>query len=292
MNTFDKKYKELIRKVRHATLKPTRQGIDAHMIPGAMFEHSLRGGFPLTTLRKIKFDLISSELQFNLLGLTDKKWLQDRNNHIWDDWCDPSIVPYKKDEITKRKMKKERDLGPLYGFEWRHFGAEYRGYNKNYTEKGIDQIKWLLEMLKSNPESRRMVVTCWNPSHLDRQSIPPCPFAFEVSVFGKELHLFFFQRSVDIMLGFPFDFGGYALLLHLLSKQTGLKAGKVTGYFGNVELYVNQEKAANNLLIRNGKQTLPRIKTEKFSSILEWEYTQTKIENYEADSSLKIEIAV
>lgn len=90
MNTFDKKYKELIRKVRNATLKPTRQGIDAHMIPGAMFEHSLREGFPLTTLRKIKFDLIASELQFNLLGLTDKKWLQDRGNHIWDDWCDPS----------------------------------------------------------------------------------------------------------------------------------------------------------------------------------------------------------
>lgn len=189
-------------------------------------------------------------------------------------------------------MKKERDLGPLYGFEWRHFGAEYRGYNKNYTGKGVDQIRWLLAMLKSNPESRRMVVTCWNPTHLNRQSIPPCPFAFEVCVFGKELHLFFFQRSVDIMLGFPFDFGGYALLLHLLSIQTGLKAGKVTGFFGNVELYENQEEAADTLLSRKSTPTLPKIKTEKFHSIFDWEYTQTKIENYEPNSSLKIEIAV
>lgn len=292
MNTFDKKYKELIREVRNAALKPTRQGIDAHMIPGATFQHSLKEGFPLTTLRRIKFDLIASELQFNLLGLTDKKWLQDRDNHIWDDWCDPSIVPYGKDERTKKKMKDERDLGPLYGFEWRHFGAEYKGYNKNYVGKGIDQIKWLLEILNSSPESKRMVVTCWNPSHLDRQSIPPCPFAFEVSVFGKELQLFFFQRSVDVLLGFPFDFGGYALLLHLLSKQTGLSAGKVTGFFGNVELYVNQEKGADTLLNRKVKSTLPNIKTEIFSSIFDWEYSQTKIENYETNSSLQIEIAV
>lgn len=292
MNTFDRKYKQLIEKVKNAPLKPTRQGIDAHMIPGATFEHSVSEGFPLTTLRKIKFDLIASELQFNLLGLTDKKWLQDRGNQIWNEWCDPSIVPYARDKKTKEKMKEERDLGPLYGFEWRHFGADYRGYDKNYSGKGFDQIKWLLSMLKSNPESKRLVVTCWNPQHLNRQSIPPCPFAFEVGVFGKVLNLFFFQRSVDVLLGFPFDFGGYALLLHLLSKETGLKAGKITGFFGNVELYVNQENAAEILLKRQAKPSLPNIKTEDFLSILDWEYTQTKVENYETNSPLPIDIAV
>lgn len=292
MNIFDEKYRSLIREARKSSLKSTRQGIDAHMIPGATFEHNMSEGFPLTTLRKVIFDLVASELQFNLSGITDKKWLQDRGNHIWDEWCDPSIVPYGIDTLSKEKMKKERDLGPLYGFEWRHFGAEYRGYDKNYDGKGIDQIERLISTLKTNPQSKRMVVSCWNPSHLNRQAIPPCPFAFEISVFDEEMHLFFFQRSVDVMLGFPFDFAGYALLLHLLSKQMSMTAGKVTGFFANVELYVNQEEAADIIIKREGKPKLPTITTEKFESILNWQYTQTKVENYAAESSLKIEIAV
>lgn len=292
MNSFDKKYKELIYKVRSAPTKPTRQGVNAHMIPGATFEHFLSEGFPLTTLRKIKFDLVASELNFNLLGLTDKKWLQDRNNHIWDEWCDPSLVPYDTDDKTKKSMRQERDLGPLYGFEWRHFGTEYKGYDKDYSGKGVDQIKWLLEMLKSNPESKRMVVSCWNPAHFNRQAIPPCPFAFEVSVFKKEIHLFVFQRSVDILLGFPFDFAGHALFLHLLSKETKLTPGKVTAFYGNVELYTNQGKKADILLDRTGNKSLPSIVTDKFLSILDWKYIDTRLEGYGADPAINIAIAV
>ena len=292
MNSFDNKYRELIHRVRNASTKSTRQGIEAHMIPGATFEHLLSEGFPLTTLRKIKFDLIASELEFNLRGLTDKKWLQDRNNHIWDEWCDPSIVPYGTDNETKERMKQERDLGPLYGFEWRHFGAEYNGYGKDYSDKGVDQIKWLLKMLKNNPESKRMIVSSWNPSHFNRQAIPPCPFAFEVSIFKKEIHLFVFQRSVDILLGFPFDFAGYALLLCLLSKETKLNPGKITSFYGNVELYINQEKEADVLLRRIGNKNLPSIATHEFSSILNWKHTSTRLEGYEPNPAINIEIVV
>ena len=110
MNSFDSKYQDLIRSVRNAPTKSTRQGVDAHMIAGATFEHHMSDGFPLTTLRKIRFDLIASELQFNILGLTDKRWLQERGNHIWDPWCDPTIVPYASDPATKERMRNENEL--------------------------------------------------------------------------------------------------------------------------------------------------------------------------------------
>lgn len=292
MNTFDQKYLALLTQVRQGYLKPTRSGATALMVPGATFEHDMREGFPLTTLRKVKFDLIASELQFHLTGSTDKKWLQDRGNHIWDDWCDPAIIPYASDEDTKRKMRAERDLGPLYGFQWRHFGAPYQGYEKGYTGQGVDQIAVLLHTLKNNPESKRMVVTCWNPSDLGRQAIPPCPFAFSLSVFGDTLHLSFFQRSVDIMLGFPFDFASHALLLDLLAKEVGLKAGKVTAYFANVELYESHIPAADELLARTPAQNLPGITTETFISLLEWNCRDSHLTDYQPASPLKINIVV
>ncbi len=292
MNSFDKKYQDLLRSVRDAPTKPTRQGVDAHTIAGTTFEHYMSEGFPLTTLRKIRFDLIASELQFNILGLTDKRWLQERGNHIWDPWCDPTIVPYGRDDATKVKMRTERDLGPLYGFQWRHFGAEYRGYDEDYRSKGIDQLATLLETLRKDPNSKRMVVTSWNPIHLHRQSIPPCPFAFEVSLVGGEMHLFFFQRSVDVMLGFPFDFAQHALLLHLLCKETGFKIGKAVGFFANVELYTTHTKEADELLRRNLSEPLPTANTENFRSLFEWEYPDTKLVGYAPLASVKLDVVV
>ncbi len=292
MNVFDAQYKKLLEQVRHAPLKPTRQGIDAHMLPGATFKHHLSEGFPLTTLRKVTFGLVASELQFNLLGLTDKKWLQDKGNHIWDDWCDPTIVPYATDPSTKERMRAERDLGPLYGFQWRHFGAMYEGYGSNYVGKGIDQITCLLETLKKNPESKRMVVSCWNPSQMEHQAIPPCPFAFQIVVNKGELDLFLYQRSVDILLGFPFDFAGYALLLQLLAQEVALQPGTITAYFGNVELYENQEIAADALLTREISFTLSNIETSPFTSLLAWNCEDSRLIHYSSHPSLKIPIAV
>lgn len=262
------------------------------MVPGAIFEHDLRDGFPLTTLRHIKFALIASELQFHLSGSTDKKWLQDRGNHIWDDWCDQKLVPYAHDENTKKKMHSERDLGPIYGFQWRHFGANYRGYTENYSGEGADQIVALLHTLKHDPQSKRMVVTCWNPCDVEQQAIPPCPFAFSLNVLGDTLHLSFFQRSVDIILGFPFDFACYALLLTLLAEEVNLKPGKITAHFGNVELYENHIRAAEEILKRTPHAHLPSLSTKSFSSILAWSYMDSELKNYVPGAPIKIDIAV
>ena len=113
--------------------KTDRTGTGTLAIAGAIFKHDMKDGFPLLTTKKIPFRLVASELEFFIKGITDKKWLQDRNNHIWDEWCTPLKVPYAHDEETKKKMLEERDLGTIYGWEWRHFGAEYKDYQTDYT---------------------------------------------------------------------------------------------------------------------------------------------------------------
>ncbi|MEK7510634.1 MAG: thymidylate synthase [Patescibacteria group bacterium] len=292
MSSFDFKYQSLLSEVRHAPIKSTRSGVDAHMLPGATFVHDLSEGFPLTTLRTIPFHLIASELEFNLQGITDKRWLQERGNHIWDEWCNPSLVPYARDAATRRRMHEERDLGPLYGFEWRHFGAKYEGYANDYSGQGVDQITWLLETIKTDPNSKRMVVSCWNPQHLTQQAIPPCPFAFKVSVFENTMHLFLFQRSIDIMLGFPFDLAQYALLLHLLAQETGYIPGTVTAFFGNVELYVTHEDQADEILSREPHSALPRTSTSQPVSVLTWAHTDTRLDGYQSHPHIKISVAI
>ncbi|HOW37082.1 MAG TPA: thymidylate synthase, partial [Candidatus Pacearchaeota archaeon] len=116
-------YLRIVKEVlENGNLKSNRTGVDTISISGAMFEHDMSQGFPLLTTKDVPLRLIASELEFFIKGITDKKWLQDRNNHIWDEWCSPLKVPYGHDEETKRKMFEERDLGPIYGFQWRHFG--------------------------------------------------------------------------------------------------------------------------------------------------------------------------
>ncbi|MFA4831654.1 MAG: thymidylate synthase, partial [Patescibacteria group bacterium] len=113
--------------------KQDRTGVGVLSVSGVMFEHNMAEGFPLLTTKKMPFRLIASELEFFIKGITDKQWLQERNNHIWDEWCSPKKIPYGRDEEIKQKMKTERDLGPIYGFQWRHFNAPYQGYDASYA---------------------------------------------------------------------------------------------------------------------------------------------------------------
>jgi len=122
-------------------VKKDRTGVGTIAIAGTMFEHDMSDGFPLLTTKSVPMRLVASELEFFLRGISDKKWLQERDNHIWDEWCTPEKIPYAHDEETKAKMMAERDLGPIYGWQWRHFGAKYQGYDKNYEGQGVDQIK-------------------------------------------------------------------------------------------------------------------------------------------------------
>jgi len=287
-----KSYLEIVKKVlKEGVVKKTRQGTDAYTIAGAMFEHDIQGGFPLLTTKKVPLRLVASELEFFLKGITNKNWLRDRNNHIWDEWCSPDAVAYGHDEETKQRMKDEAELGPIYGFQWRHFGANYEHHGADYEGKGIDQLARVIQTLKTNPYDRRMIVSAWNPLALHRMALPPCHYGFQVTVLDGGLNLMWNQRSVDTALGLPFNIASYGLLLHLLAKETGLQEGKLIGFLGDVHVYKNHVDGLREQLLREPK-SLPNLKTEPFTSIFDWEHTQSVIENYDPHPSIKFEIAV
>lgn len=274
-------------------LCPNRTGVSAYTIAGAMFEHDMADGFPLLTTKKIPFKLIASELEFFIKGMTDKNWLQEKGNHIWDEWAKPQLATYGHDDESKKRMREERDLGPIYGFQWRHFNTPYENYQTDYNGKGIDQLKKVVETLKTNPRDRRMIVNAWNPQQSDEMALPPCHYAFQVTVIDGKLNLLWNQRSVDTMVGLPFNIASYALLLHLLAKEAGLKEGKLVGFLADVHIYENHvEKAMEQLLRDPEKFPLPKIETSNWKSIFDWSFEDTKIDNYQSYDKINFEIAV
>lgn len=289
-----KAYLNIVKKILDEGKKvDTRTGIKAYTIAGAIFEHDMQEGFPLLTTKKVPFRLIASELEFFIKGITDKKWLQDKNNHIWDEWAKPQLAPYSHDEEAKKKMLEERDLGPIYGFQWRHFNAPYKKFDSNYEGQGIDQLKKIVETLKTNPRDRRMIVSAWNPQQFDEMALPPCHYAFQVTVIDGKLNLLWNQRSVDTMLGLPFNIASYALLLHLLAKEANLEEGKLVGFLADVHIYENHTDGAKEQLERDPhKYPLSKIETDNWKSIFDWNYEDTKIKDYQSYDRIKFDIAV
>ena len=285
-------YLEIVKRVlKKGVRKENRTGVDTLTIFGEKFEHDMANGFPLLTTKKVKYDNVGSELEFFMKGLTDKRWLQERKNPIWNEWCNPQKVPYGQDPETKRKMAEECDLGPIYGFQWRHFGAEYKGLDADYAGQGVDQLANLVKTIKTNPHDRRMIVSAWNPVQLDQMGLPPCHYSFQVDIFDWKLHLAWNQRSVDVMLGLPFNVASYATLLHLLAKETGYKEGKLIGNLSDTQIYVNHVQGAEEQAGRK-PFPLPSLKTENFSSIFDWQYTDTKVIDYQHHPFIKFPIAV
>lgn len=271
--------------------KSNRTGIDTIAIPGAMFKHDMSEGFPLITTKKVPYGLVRSELEFFIKGITDKKWLQDRNNHIWDEWCSPLKVAYGTDKETKKKMFNERELGPIYGFQWRHFNAEYKGYNHNYQGEGVDQLANLVNKIKTNPQDRRMIVSAWNPKRLSEMALPPCHYAFQVTVIDDKVNLIWQQRSVDVALGLPFNIASYATLLHLIAKEANLEEGTLVGQLADTHIYSNHINGLKEQLQRK-PYDLPKIETSNFTSIFDWEYKDTKLTEYKSHPKINFDIAV
>lgn len=285
-------YLDIVQKILDTGFrKQNRTGVDALTIPGAMFEHDMSEGFPLLTTKTVPLRLISSELEFFIKGFTDKQWLIDNNNHIWDEWCNPALVPYGHDEETKAKMKAERDLGPIYGWQWRHFGAQYIDYQTPSNTYGIDQLENLVKKLKADPSDRRMIVSAWNPRDFSRMALPPCHYGFQVTVVGGKLNLLWNQRSVDVALGLPFNIASYGLLLHLLAKESGFQEGRLVGFLADTHIYVNHVDGMKEQLQRATFQ-LPRIVTDNFSDIFSWKHTDSRVEEYNHHPKIAFEIAV
>lgn len=351
-----KSYLTLVKEtLDHGKIEQTRTGVRAISVFGKSIQHDLTGNrFPLLTTKFTPLRLIASELEFFIKGITDKRWLQLRNNHIWDDWANPQIIKQKysfapdqlestlnksykeylqskelidtprlqnlflkvkshfvleddvwkatknisKDELpaivdSTKKITQyiERDLGPVYGFQWRHFGADYTTYDANYDTKGYDQLKFIIETLEKEPTSRRMILSAWNPNVKNEMALEPCHYSLQVNMSDNKLNLLWSQRSVDLMLGLPFNIASYALLLNLLSKQMNLQAGKIIGQLGNVHIYENHQQGAKEQILREPKQ-LPQLSLEDFSDIFTWKAENIKLENYEYYPSIKFPIAV
>ena len=289
-----KAYLDIVKNILdNGVLKDNRTGVGTLAVAGSMFEHDMSEGFPLLTTKKTPFKLVASELEFFIKAITDKTWLQERKNHIWDEWANPQKAPYGHDEVSKKRMMDERDLGAIYGFQWRHFGANYIDFTTDYSGQGVDQLKRVVEMLKTNPTDRRMIVSAWNPTAMNKMALPPCHYGYQVTVIKDKLNLLWNQRSVDTMLGLPFNIASYALLLHLLAKESGFKEGKLIGFLGDVHIYENHIEGAKEQLGRSPlKFPLPKVETENFTSIFDWKCGDSKVLGYESYPRIPFEIAV
>jgi thymidylate synthase len=287
-----KSYLDIIKKIIETGVQqPNRTGIDAITVPGIMFEHDMSEGFPLLTTKFVPFRLVSTELEFFLRGYTDKEWLRKRNNHIWDEWCRPDYVSYAHNLEIKNRMKEERDLGPIYGWQWRNFGAVYRTYDDYPYERGIDQLKNLVDTLQNNPNDRRMIVIAWNPLDLKKMALPPCHYAFQVTVINNKLNLLWNQRSVDTVLGLPFNIASYALLLHLLARHVGLEEGRLVGFLADTHIYISHLLGLKEQLKRN-PLSLSKIITSGSKDIFTWSSDNSHIEEYQHHDKISFEIAV
>jgi len=272
-------YIDIVKKVMTVgQAKENRTGVGTIAVPWAMFEHDMGQGFPLLTTKYVPLNLVAVELEFFIKGITDKKWLQARGCHIWDEWCNPTKVPYGHGLESKQAMAAESDLGPIYGSQWRNFG-------------GVDQLETIVKTLKTNPDDRRMIVSAWNPADLDKMALPPCHYGFQVTVINGRLNLLWNQRSVDVALGLPFNISSYGLLLLLLARDAGLKPGKLVGFLGDTHIYENHipgliEQINRSLL------PLPHLEITGSQDIFDWCCRDFVMSRYQHHTAIKYGVAV
>ena len=300
-------------------LRMNRTGIpDIGLSAGAVFEHDMSTGFPLVTTRKMGLKNIATELEFFLHGITDKRWLQDRKCHIWDEWANPVKVEQKyniatnnlpnltddeKTNIRNAIMDSERDLGPIYGFQWRHFGGEYvwneNRINKNPTDNfnpknpGIDQVQNAIYKLKNNPSDRRILVSAWNPVAIPQMALPPCHVMHQLVVRDGKLSLIWTQRSCDMFLGVPYNIASYALLLLLYAKEAGLKPGMLKGELHDAHIYQNHIPQVREQLKRK-PYPLPTVEIpdDNWRGMLNWSAQGGFVlKNYICHEKLRGEVA-
>tara|TARA_R110002020_G_scaffold406378_2_gene616447 strand:+ start:93063 stop:93857 length:795 start_codon:yes stop_codon:yes gene_type:complete len=244
-----------------------RTGTGTRAVFGRQMRFDLADGFPMVTTKKLHLRSIIVELLWFLKGDTNIKYLKDNGVSIWDDWADAN-----------------GDLGPVYGKQWRSWAAP--------DGRVIDQIQWVLDEIRTNPNSRRLIVSAWNPADVNEMALPPCHCLFQFNVMDGKLNCQLYQRSADIFLGVPFNIASYALLTLMMARATGLKPGEFVHTFGDAHLYLNHIEQAKLQLSREPR-ALPSItlnpdKTDLFG----WEYEDFKVENYTPHAHIKAPVAV
>lgn len=286
---MEKQYLELIDKILKDGIKSDdRTGVGTISIPHAMLSHDMSEGFPITTTKRIGWKTVKVELEGFLKGITNKSWYQERGCTIWDEWCNPSLIPSWLNEVGYEKERKEfqlneNRLGLIYGAQWRNF-------NGVGIRDGVDQIEKLLHTLKTNPTDRRMLVSAWNPNQLGQMALPPCHYSWQVSVLGGKLHLNFVMRSLDVGLGWSYNAAFYGLLLEILARYAGLQPGTLTAFLTNVHIYSNHVEPLKQQLSRTPYK-LPKLLLED-SDVVNWNHGLAKLEGYVYHPSIKMDVAV
>jgi len=242
-----KQYHNLLRHILDTgTRHEDRTGVGTISAFGYQTRFDLSEGFPIVTTKRVPFRWVAEELFWFLSGSTDEQDLRARGVDIWEEWATP--------EQTARFGRGEGDLGPVYGYLWRSFGGTYPAMN------GVDQIARLVREIESNPNSRRLIVTGWNPETCDEVALPPCHTLFQFKIeSGRTLHCQLYQRSADAFLGVPFNISSYALLTHLVAHVCGLEVGDFIHTFGDLHIYSNHLEQVEELLSR---EPLPLPKLE------------------------------
>ena len=299
MNRLDDRYRGLLAEVLYnGTEKNDRTGTGTLSRFGMSIRHNMEDGFPILTTKKMPLNTISTELKWFLKGGTNIKYLVDNNCNIWNGDAYKNFlkhsVPHDRQETLKEFIQKIKtddefavkwgELGPIYGKQWRSWGTGETvtvGHNGLHTllgEKVIDQIQDLISELKTNPDSRRLMVNAWNVSELHEMTLPPCHYGFQCYVADGKLSLMWNQRSADLFLGVPFNISSYGLLLLLLCEETGYKPGELIGNFGDIHLYKNHLEQAKEQISR-GSYSLPKLEVYNVDILngeFNWSHTEYK----------------
>lgn len=263
-----KAYLDLCRRILSEGVKrEDRTGTGTISVFGHQMRFDLRDGFPLMTTKKLYTRSIIYELLWFLRGDTNINYLHEHNVHIWDEWADA-----------------EGNLGPVYGQQWRSFrGAD---------GKTVDQISWVVDEIRRNPNSRRLIVSAWNPVEIDEMALPPCHCLFQFYVAEGRLSCQLYQRSADTFLGVPFNIASYALLTHMIAHVTGLQPGEFIHTLGDAHLYLNHIEQVQLQLTRE-PLPLPTLELNpEVRSIFDFTFQDIKILNYQAHPNIKGAIAV
>ncbi len=264
----ERQYLDLLAEVlEQGAHKSDRTGTGTRSVFGRQLRFSLAERFPLLTTKKLHLKSIIYELLWFLRGDTNVRWLQERGVTIWDEWADPS-----------------GELGPVYGYQWRHW--------RTPDGREIDQIRKLLENLRARPDSRRHIVSAWNPADVDRMALPPCHALFQFYVADGRLSCQMYQRSADLFLGVPFNIASYALLTCMVAQVCGFRPAEFVLTLGDAHLYLNHLDQAREQLRRTPRE-FPRMRLNpEVRDLFEFRYEDFTLEGYDPHAAIKAPIAV
>ncbi len=275
MSKIERDYLGLITKcLNEGVSQDDRTGVGTLSIVGETLRHNLQEGFPLLTTKKVYWKGVVEELLWFLRGETNVKPLQEKNVHIWDAWA-----------------KEDGSLGPVYGHQW----VSWEGWIERPDDMYLrlhNQVQDLIDEARRNPNSRRLLVSAWNVADLDRMALPPCHYSWEVHILGGRLSLIWNQRSVDTLLGLPFNLASYALLAHMLAHVLELEVGDLIFRGGNIHVYKNHIEGALTQLQREPR-ALPTLKiNRRVENIFDFKFEDFSLEGYDPHPPIKMEVAV